>query len=160
MAVGGGEAVNLMRRPPFIPSKIPGLICVRGRAEPRAIVLLEGLGQLKNSMTSSGIKPVTFRRSAKLLHINRSCNKVWNKCVKVGSSLYRYWEKRWSKFELITIWSYTEPKPTKLNPPDKPLRSYQPYSPLKAIRRFCGTYRLLLQGKRISRARNQCSTCY
>jgi hypothetical protein len=30
-------------------------------SRPRAIVRLEGIGQLKNPMTSSGIEPATFR---------------------------------------------------------------------------------------------------
>jgi hypothetical protein len=29
--------------------------------DPRVIVQLEGLGQLKNAMTSSGIEPATFQ---------------------------------------------------------------------------------------------------
>jgi hypothetical protein len=36
------------------------LISVRGCVDPMARVLLEGLGQLKNLMTSSGIEPATF----------------------------------------------------------------------------------------------------
>jgi hypothetical protein len=37
------------------------LICVRGWVDTRAIVRLEGLGELKNPVTSSAIEPVTFR---------------------------------------------------------------------------------------------------
>jgi hypothetical protein len=48
-----GSQVSLTGRPTFIPRKIPVLIYVRGCVDPRAIMLLEGLGQLKNPMTSS-----------------------------------------------------------------------------------------------------------
>jgi hypothetical protein len=37
---------------------------VRGRVDPRAIVRLEQLGQLKNPVTWSGIKPSAFRLAA------------------------------------------------------------------------------------------------
>jgi hypothetical protein len=61
----GGDAVNPTRRPPFTPSPLPGrflvLISVRGWFDPRAIVRLKGLGQLKNPMISSGFEPATFR---------------------------------------------------------------------------------------------------
>jgi hypothetical protein len=58
----GKEVVSLMGQPPFTP---PGrflvLISVRGWLDLRAMVQLEGSGQLKNPATSSGIAPVTFR---------------------------------------------------------------------------------------------------
>jgi hypothetical protein len=44
---------------------------VRGCVDCRAIVLLEGLGQLKNPMTLSGIEPATFRLVAKCLKQQR-----------------------------------------------------------------------------------------
>jgi hypothetical protein len=44
----------------LLPGRFVVLICVRGRVDPRAIVQLEGLGQLKKS-TSSGLKPATFQ---------------------------------------------------------------------------------------------------
>jgi hypothetical protein len=67
--IDGGKVVSLTRRPPFTPKNIPKiflvLISVRGCVDPRAIVLLEGLGQLKkkkNPMTSSGLEPTTLPR--------------------------------------------------------------------------------------------------
>jgi hypothetical protein len=57
----GGEVVSLMQHLPFTPRKIPGTyFCYRGWVNPRVIVRLEGLGQLKNPITSSGIELVTF----------------------------------------------------------------------------------------------------
>jgi hypothetical protein len=45
---------------PLPPGRFLVLFSIRG-VDPRAIVWLEGLGQLKNPMTSSGIEPATFR---------------------------------------------------------------------------------------------------
>jgi hypothetical protein len=46
---------------PLLPGRFLVLISVRGGVDARVIVRLEGLGQLKNPITSSGIKPATFR---------------------------------------------------------------------------------------------------
>jgi hypothetical protein len=52
---------------PYVPVALytPGgflvLISVKGWVGPRAIMQLEGLGQLKNPVTSLGIKPATFQ---------------------------------------------------------------------------------------------------
>jgi hypothetical protein len=53
---------------PFPPGRFLVLISVRGWVDPKGIVRLEGLGQLKNTMTSSGIVPATFRLVAYCLN--------------------------------------------------------------------------------------------
>jgi hypothetical protein len=47
---------------PLLPRKIPRThFCYRDCVGPSAILWLEGLGQLKNPVTSSGIESATFR---------------------------------------------------------------------------------------------------
>jgi hypothetical protein len=46
---------------PLPPGRIPVIISVRGSVNTRALVQLEELGQLKNPVTSSGIKSMTFQ---------------------------------------------------------------------------------------------------
>jgi hypothetical protein len=57
----GGEVVSLASLQPFTPKIFMILISVRGCVDPRAIARLEGLGQLKSSVTSSGIEPKTLQ---------------------------------------------------------------------------------------------------
>jgi hypothetical protein len=49
----GGEFVNLKRRRPLPSRRFLVLISVRGWVDPRDILLLEALDQLKNPITSS-----------------------------------------------------------------------------------------------------------
>jgi hypothetical protein len=56
----GGE-VSLTRWPPFTPRNIPGTHFCKRLSDRRNIMRLEGLGQVKNAMTSSAIEPATFR---------------------------------------------------------------------------------------------------
>jgi hypothetical protein len=58
----GGKFASLMRPPHFtLPGILLVLISVRGWVDPRAILQLKGLGKFKYSMTSSGLKPASFR---------------------------------------------------------------------------------------------------
>jgi hypothetical protein len=57
-------------QPPFTPRKIPGTHLVRGCADPRAMVRLEGLGKLKNPIISSGIEPATYANIYERMHKN------------------------------------------------------------------------------------------
>jgi hypothetical protein len=45
---------------PLTPGRFLVLISVRGGVDPRAVVQLEELDQVKNPVTSSGIEPATF----------------------------------------------------------------------------------------------------
>jgi hypothetical protein len=55
----GGKVISLKPRPPFTPGRSLVLISVRDWVDPRAIVRLEGLDQLKNPITSSEIETAT-----------------------------------------------------------------------------------------------------
>jgi hypothetical protein len=53
---------------PLPPGRFLVLISVGGRVNPRSVIQLEGLGQLKNPMTPLGIKPITFQLVAQCLN--------------------------------------------------------------------------------------------
>jgi hypothetical protein len=64
----GGEIVRLTRRPPFTPQKdFWHSFLLEAESIPRVIMRVEGLGQLKNPITSSGIVHVTYRLVAQCL---------------------------------------------------------------------------------------------
>jgi hypothetical protein len=49
---------------PLTPGRFLVLISLKGWVDPWAIVRLEGLGELKNPITSRGIEPANFRLAA------------------------------------------------------------------------------------------------
>jgi hypothetical protein len=56
----GDKVVRLMCNLPSTPGRIKILISVRSCADPRVIMWLEGLSQLKNPVTSEGIESTIF----------------------------------------------------------------------------------------------------
>jgi hypothetical protein len=57
----GGVVISLMHLPPFTPREDSWYSFLLEAVNPRVRVQLEGLGQLKSSVTSSGIEPVILR---------------------------------------------------------------------------------------------------
>jgi hypothetical protein len=65
---------------PLTPGRFLVLISVTGLVDPRAIVRLDGLAQLKNPMISSEIEPAIFRLVAECL------NQIRYRVTRIGSA--------------------------------------------------------------------------
>jgi hypothetical protein len=75
---------------PLPPGRFLVLIYAKGWVDPRVTLWLEGLSQLKNAITSSGIGPVTFRPVAHTLpriypisdreEVDWAPGPAWNMC--------------------------------------------------------------------------------
>jgi hypothetical protein len=78
---------------PLTPGRFLVLISVRGWVDPRDIVRLEGLGKLKNPMTS-GIEPMTFQLVAQCLYQLRYCapTQVYG-VYKTSLRVHRQWPR-------------------------------------------------------------------
>jgi hypothetical protein len=95
----GGEVVSLKPWLHLFPlERFLVLISVRGRVDPRAIVRLEGLGQLKNPTTWSGVEPTIFRLAAYCL--NQLRYGVPQDVRITESNTYRIWKgKSWKTYD-------------------------------------------------------------
>jgi hypothetical protein len=78
----------------YFPERFLVLISVRGWVDPRDMVWLEGIGQLRNPMTSSWIEPATFRLVAEYLNqlYNRVPPTVYKVYVRIDE--HRTWDFR------------------------------------------------------------------
>jgi hypothetical protein len=96
---------------PLAPRRFLVLISVRGWVDSKAIVRLEGLGKLRNWMTTSRIKPSTFR----LVAYSTDYVTVWSQCIYIDRvsplswvtvSLYsNFFTSIW---RMQTIWSVVD----------------------------------------------------
>jgi hypothetical protein len=105
---------TLCTRRSLSPGRFLVLISVGGWVDLRAIVRLEWLGQLKNSLTSSGTDPATYRLVALCFNYATTCL-LWG-IERLHNSRCHQVEKCWTAPQYILVWTSRDSLCSKYDP--------------------------------------------